>query len=133
MTQNFITKMRRNKVVEETLIFTEGDTQNEIGRFTAYFKMLIEAVDDRIYEDVRAIEKIYYDPFVTDESVILKNLDKVEKLLAKKQKDYNEEMERYDKRTESLRGLAVDLAMLRKEKETLNERCDKLAKELHSL
>jgi len=33
-------------------------------------------------------------------------------VLSKKQKDYVETLEKYDVRTEAMRGLAVDLAML---------------------
>lgn len=58
------------------------------------------------------IEKVYYDPFETDEGEILKKLDKVEKLLGKKQDEYWENLEKFDVRTEAMRGLAVDLAML---------------------
>ncbi len=49
--------MRRNKVIEETLIFetnperdqTQGE---EIGRITLYFKLEICELEDKIYEDV---------------------------------------------------------------------------------
>lgn len=58
------------------------------------------------------IEKVYYDPFETDEGEILKKLDKVEKLLGKKQDEYWENLEKFDVWTEAMRGLAVDLAML---------------------
>ena len=68
--------MRRNKVIEETLIFqtaperdqTQGE---EIGRITLYFKLEICELEDKIYEDVREIEKVYYDPFETDEAEVL--------------------------------------------------------------
>jgi hypothetical protein len=61
--------MRRNKVIEETFEFQ--DTENhEVGRITMYFKLQIEGLEDRVYEDVREIEKSYYDPFVTDEAEI---------------------------------------------------------------
>ena len=51
--------------------------------------------------------------------LILRNLDKVEKVLAKKQEEYKETQEKYDQWTEAMWGLAVDLAMLRKQKDEM--------------
>lgn len=79
-----------------------------------FFWLQIEALEDKIYEDVRAIEKIYYDPFLTDEAEVLRKLSKVETLLKAKQDEYASTLEKYDVRTEAARGFAVDLAMLRK-------------------
>ena len=81
--------MRKKKVVEETLKFTTTPERDqiegyEIGQMTVYFKLQIEELEDKIYEDVREIEKIYYDPFQNDEAEILRSLDKVEKVLAVK-------------------------------------------------
>jgi len=125
MTQNFITKMRRNKVIDETLKFNDGE-EKEVGQISMYFKLHIEALEDKIYEDVWEIEKIYYDPFLQDEAEILRQLDKVEKVLSKKQKEYVESLEKYDVRTEAMWGLAVDLAMLRKQKDDMDEYNHKL-------
>ena len=79
-----------------------------------YFKLQIEGLEDKIYEDVWEIEKVYYDPFVDDEAEVLWKLDKVEKLVGTKEIDYVELLEKYDVRTEAMRWLAVDLARLRK-------------------
>ena len=76
--------MRRNKVIDETFKFMDADNVVEVGQITMYFKLQIEGLEDRIYEDVREIEKVYYDPFEQDDGEIMKKLDWVEKLLAKK-------------------------------------------------
>ena len=111
-------------MVEETFKFMDSkENEDEVGQITMWLKLKIQDLEDRIYEDVREIEKIYYDPFVTDEAEILRKLDSVETVLGKKQKDYDIEQERFDKRTEAMRGLAVDIALLQKKKdseETLN-------------
>lgn len=103
--------MRRNKAVEEVLKFNDSEEQ-EVGQVCLIFWLKIEALDDLIYEDVRMIEKIYYDPFLQDEAEILRKLAKVESVLSAKQKEYVDTLEKYDIRTEAMRGFAVDLAML---------------------
>ena len=39
---------------------------NELGRITLTYKLEVEALEDLIYEDNRALEKEYFDPFVKD-------------------------------------------------------------------
>ena len=39
---------------------------NELGRITLNYKLEVEALEDLIYEDNRALEKEYFDPFVKD-------------------------------------------------------------------
>lgn len=75
---------------------------------------------------MRAIEKIYYDPFLTDEAEVLWKLSKVETLLKAKQDEYASTLEKYDVRTEAARGFAVDLAMLWKQKDDMDEYNHKL-------
>lgn len=67
--------MRRNKVIDETFKFMDADNVVEVGQITMYFKLQIEGLEDRIYEDVREIEKVYYDPFEQDDGEIMKKLD----------------------------------------------------------
>jgi hypothetical protein len=47
---------------------------NEIGRVTLTYRLEMEALEDLIYEDNRALEKDYFDPFVKDRSQISKVL-----------------------------------------------------------
>lgn len=82
---------------------------------------------------MREIEKSYYDPFETDEGEILKKLDKIEKLLSKKQDEYWENLEKFDVRTEAMWGLAVDLAMLWKQKDDMDEYNQKLARKFEAI
>lgn len=77
LTQSFITKLRRDKVIEETLILADSDNNLEVGRVTMAFKLQVEELEDKIYEDVREIEKVYYDPFETDEGEVSTKLQKV--------------------------------------------------------
>ncbi len=133
MTQNFITRLRRNRGVEKTLIFLTSDEQEEVGRLTAVFMLKIEGLEDKIYEDVREIEKAYYDPHLSDEAEIQRQLHKVETILDKKIEEYKEVMEKYDKRTEAMRGLAVDLAMLRKQKDEMEAANNVLGRKLEAI
>ena len=132
LTQSFITKMRRSKVLEETLILVDPDNNLEVGRITIVYKLKLEELEDRIYEDVREIEKVYYDPFEGSEDNIHTNLAKVEDLVFKKQSELDEVMIDQDKRTDAMRSLAIDLAMLRKSKEEMEKTNQKLLHELHT-
>jgi len=118
--------MRRNKAVEEILKFKDADEQ-EVGQISMFFWLQIEALEDKIYEDVWAIEKVYYDPFMTDEAEVLRKLSKVEVLLKAKQDEYVSTLEKYDIRTEAAWGFAVDLAMLRKQKDDMDDYNHKLS------
>lgn len=128
LTQSFITKMRRNRVLEETLILLDSDSNLEVGRITLVFKLKVEELEDKIYEDVREIEKVYYDPFQTEDIEV--KLAKVEELVAKKQAELDEVMIDMDKRTDAMRSLAIDLSMLRKSKEDMTSTNEKLLHEL---
>ena len=131
LTQTFITKLRRNKVLEETLIFLDPDNNLEVGRITLIYKLKVEELEDKIYEDVREIEKVYYDPFETEEGEVSVKLSKVEQLVSKKQMELEEVMKQMDKRVDAMRSLAIDLAMLRKSKETMDDTNQKLLYELN--
>ncbi len=48
----------------------------ELGRITVTYKLEMEALEDLIYEDNRALEKDYFDPFVKDPIQISKVLYK---------------------------------------------------------
>jgi hypothetical protein len=82
---------------------------------------------------VREIEKVYYDPFETDDYKISKNLDKVENLVIAKQNHLQDRMEEIYKKNEAIRSIAVDLAYLRKTKERLATENDTLNKKIKSL
>ena len=93
----------------------------------------IEGLEDRIYEDVRAIEKCYYDPHEEDEGQIRRMLHKISGLLDQKREEYEQTQEKYDKRTEAMRGLAVDLAMLRKQKDQIEATNTQLGRKLEAI
>jgi len=83
LTQAFITKMRRNRIIEETLVLLDPDNNLEVGRVTLIFKLTVEELEDKIYEDVREIEKVYYDPFAMDEDEVHVKLTKIEEIVTK--------------------------------------------------
>jgi len=131
LTQSFITKLRRDNILEETLILVDPDNNLEVGRVSLVYKLKVEELEDKIYEDVREIEKVYYDPFEADEDKVSTKLTKIETLVSKKQKDLDQVMNDQDKRIEAMRSLAIDLAMLRRSKEEMDKTNQKLLSELH--
>lgn len=64
--------LRKNKVVDKEMILYDQDSIKEMGRLSLVYKLKIENFEDQIYEDVREIEKYYYDPFNNNESDISK-------------------------------------------------------------
>jgi hypothetical protein len=66
MTQNFITMMRKHKVLEKDMKLYDAEGVQEMGHMALLFKLKIESFEDQVYEDVREVEKYYYDPFNTD-------------------------------------------------------------------
>ena len=129
LTQTFITKLKRNRVLKKTLIFLDHDNNLEVGRITLVYKLKVEELEDKIYEDVSKIEKVYYDPFETDEGEVNVKLAKVEQIVVKRQIKVDVVMEEMDKRVDAMRGLAIDHAMPRKSKEEMDETNQKLLHE----
>lgn len=64
--------LRRNKVLEKDMNLYDQDSINEMGHLSLVYKLKIENFEDQVYEDVREIEKYYYDPFNNNEHDIQK-------------------------------------------------------------
>ena len=58
LTQSFITQLRRNRVLEESMVLLDPENNLEKGRVTLVYKLKVEELEDQIYEDVREIEKV---------------------------------------------------------------------------
>lgn len=63
-----------------------------------------------MFADGLHVQENYYDPYVKDANVVLFHLEKVTELLNQKHAEYPAVVGQYDKRTEQLAELAVDLA-----------------------
>jgi hypothetical protein len=59
------------------------------------------------------VQEHYFDPHCKDQAVISNHLNQIEGLLKQRSEDLTKALETYDKRTEQLSELAVDLAQLR--------------------
>eukprot|EP00347_Sterkiella_histriomuscorum_P020316 403338277 len=128
LSQNFITMLRKDKVLEKDMSLYDQDSVKEMGHLNLVFKLRIENFEDQIYEDNREIEKYYYDPFNSNEYDVQKNLGKIQELVKKKHDVMENRMKQLDQRNSALRTLAVDLAYLRKTNDDLigeNEKMNK--------
>lgn len=67
LTQNFITMLRKSQVLEKEMKLMDSDSIKEMGSLNLVFKLKIDNFEDQVYEDVREIEKYYYDPFNKNE------------------------------------------------------------------
>ncbi|CDW82949.1 UNKNOWN [Stylonychia lemnae] len=119
LSQNFITMLRKDKVLEKDMSLYDQDSVKEMGHLNLVFKLRIDNFEDQIYEDNREIEKVYYDPFNSNEYEIQKNLEKVQGLVMKKHDVMETKMKQMDQRNAALRTLAVDLTYLRKTNDDL--------------
>lgn len=106
--------LRRNSVLEKEFLLVDNDNVKENGRLTMAFRLKIEELEDKVYEDVREVEKVYFDPFEQDPMTIQKKLARVEDLLGKKHDALEKQYKKIDTRNEAMRTLAVDLANLRR-------------------
>ncbi|TNV85113.1 hypothetical protein FGO68_gene6217 [Halteria grandinella] len=135
VTQNFLSILRTNRDIRdkvekrEDIMYDQAGAEEQ-GRITCSYSLLIEGLDDLIYEDNREIEKVYFDTFVKDKAIIASSLAKVEKLLKKKGLELDEKVRQVDERNDALRTLAVDLAFLRKQHEQLVSQNESLARSL---
>ncbi|TNV85137.1 hypothetical protein FGO68_gene5346 [Halteria grandinella] len=135
VTQNFLSNLRANRDIKdkvekrEDIMYDQAGAEEQ-GRITCSYSLLIEGLDDLIYEDNREIEKVYFDTFVKDKAIITSSLAKVEKLLKKKGLELDEKVRQVDERNDALRTLAVDLAFLRKQHEQLVSQNESLARSL---
>jgi hypothetical protein len=88
VTQNFLAALRanrdNNKVERREDLLVDMTGVEELGRITCSYSLLIESLDDIIYEDNRELEKAFFDPFINDPALIKSSLSKVELLLKKK-------------------------------------------------
>lgn len=94
----------------------------EIGQVFLELNLQITSFEYRIFRDSQSVRDHYFDPHCKDQAVIKNHLNQVEDLLKQRSEDLTKAFATYDKRTEQLSELAVDLAHLRslKERETQN-------------
>jgi len=73
----------------------------------------------RLVEDKRKIESVYYDVFEDDDYVIGNKVKTISELLVTKQGEFEKAIRHLDMRRESLRSLGTDLALLKRQKDQL--------------
>ena len=114
---------------EFELLFDSEDTQKsrmvrlfqvqkaeEIGQAFLEVNLQITSFQYRVFRDSRAVQEHYFDPHCKDQAIISNHLSHIEELLKQRSEDLTKALETYDKRTEQLSELAVDLAQLRSAK-----------------
>ena len=85
----------------------------EIGQAFLEVNLQITSFEYRVFRDSIAVQQHYFDPHCKDQAVISNHLSHIEDLLKLRSEDLTKALKTYDKRTEQLSELAVDLAQLR--------------------
>lgn len=95
----------------------DGTSGDEVGRIEISIRLDAVDIHSVVDEDVRHIEKYYFDPFIEDSEEILKNLRKVEAFCDSKQSELHESQTKVDAIRTAERSVEVELARLREEKD----------------
>lgn len=112
-----ITLLRDNPKVDQSLELADGASGAEVGRLDLSLRLDAVGIQAIVNEDVRHIEKAYFDPFEQNDEVVTSKLRQVEALLDSKQV----ELEETKLKTETLRtaekSIEIELAKLREERD----------------
>ena len=76
-TQRMLTLLRDRPIVEQTLPLVEATTGLEVGKIGLALKLDPSGIENEVEEDVRKIEKDYYDPMIDDQATIKKRLAEI--------------------------------------------------------
>lgn len=121
----------KHQTITQTDVNSLAD--GDAGSIVVDFKLQINDLSDQFALGNNQIKKYYYDPFVTEESVVQMNLKKIEEMTAYKIPELNEIYNSIDQRQKVLKDLAIDVVEARREIDEKNKRKEKLAAELKSL
>jgi len=88
MTQNFISQLRGSpqtpQTREEPLASPSDPALEEVGRLALSYQLTHDTLDAQIYEENRALERHYFDPYLKDKAQIESHCREIEKLLKAK-------------------------------------------------
>ena len=91
------------------------EPEKKSGALVVALRLQFESLDDMFYEDVRQVERMYYDPFEDKPEEIMKKSLAVEKANGTKGAQLTRKMKAVDDLRESLRRAAVDEAVLKRQ------------------
>ncbi|CAG9329881.1 unnamed protein product [Blepharisma stoltei] len=130
ITQRKLANLRDQVPMREIYKLLHPTTKEEGCILTVSIAFNIHGIEEQIIENERVLQKVEFDRYENDPMVIKEKLLKTEELCEAKNKELAEWMGKTDSIKNALRSLGVDLAMLKKQKDSLEEENEKMAKEI---
>jgi hypothetical protein len=112
-----ITLLRDNPKIDQYIVLQDGASGDEVGRVDMSLRLDPVGIHTIVDEDVRHIEKFYYDPYIQDEEEIKKNLKKIEGLCDSKQVELQETQFKVDSIRTAEKSIEIELAKLKQERD----------------
>ena len=112
-----ITSLRDQGVLNYGLPLLDGASGNDVGRVELALKLDVVGILQVVDEDVRKIEREYYDPFLEDKDEIKKMLRKVETLSDEKQSELEHTIRKVEAIRTAEKTIEIELAKLREQTE----------------
>lgn len=119
MTQRLITLLRDNPRVDDSLVLCDGASGAEVGRLDLSLRIDAVGMQAIVDEDVRRVERLYYDPFEVNDDVVADNLKKVEAMLDAKQVELEEVQLKVQTIRTAEKSVEIELAKLREERDKI--------------
>eukprot|EP01017_Pseudomicrothorax_dubius_P006480 TRINITY_DN11849_c0_g1_i3.p1 TRINITY_DN11849_c0_g1~~TRINITY_DN11849_c0_g1_i3.p1 ORF type:complete len:444 (-),score=104.62 TRINITY_DN11849_c0_g1_i3:41-1372(-) len=119
-TQRVITMLREEGKFGQDLPLVDSGNNKEIGRVSIVIQFSPHNFETRVEEDVKKVERIYYDLFEEDEDVIAEKLGKVVQLSDKKQRELEDTQKRLDFIRAAVKSVQQELALLRRQRDELD-------------
>lgn len=127
-----ITSLRDQGILNLGLPLLDGASGSDVGRIDMALKLDVVGILQVVDEDVRKIEREYFDPFVEDKDEIKKMLRKVEALSEEKQAELEHTIRKVEAIRTAEKTIEIELAKLREQTEkTRVASCDETENKLY--
>lgn len=130
ITQRKLANLRDKVPMREIYKLMNPTTKEEACSLTLSIAFNVQGTEEQMIENERVLQKVEFDRYETDQIVIQEKLTRTEELVQQKGKELEEWMTKTDAIKNALRSLGVDLAMLKKQKDSLEEENDKTGTEI---
>lgn len=118
-----ITLLRDNPKIDQYIVLTDGTSGEEVGRVDLSLRLDPVGIHSVVEEDVRQIEKHYFDPYIEDNEEIRKSLKKIEAYCDSKQVELEETQAKVDSIRTAEKSVEIELAKLKQERDKVKVGC----------
>jgi hypothetical protein len=129
-TQKMLSVLRDGSPFSIDCVLRHPKTNQEVGHIQLKLMLEFTGREEQIIEDDRLVQKVEFDEYERNAYVIKEKLDRVVEYLRAKEPEVESWIKQVDEVRNALRSLGADLAVLRKEKDTLQSENDSLHKQI---